>query len=136
MTPRCIIVDDNPAVLRAARRLLEAQGIRVVGVATTGEEALSLRDELEPDVMLVDIDLGPESGLELARRLQPASTSVILISTHHEADYASLIAASPAVGFLPKSELSAAAICRLLALTCRERCYCVPRKATTASTRR
>jgi DNA-binding NarL/FixJ family response regulator len=119
VTLRCVIVDDNPAVLHAASDLLEAQGIAVVGVAATSEEAVSLMEQLEPDVMLVDIDLGPESGFELARRLSPTlertRSRVILISTHDEADYADLIAASPAIGFLPKSDLSATAIRRLLA---------------------
>jgi DNA-binding NarL/FixJ family response regulator len=119
MTLRCVIVDDNPVVLGAASDLLKAQGIAVVGVAATSEEALPLMEELEPDVMLIDIDLGSESGFELARRLSPSlertRSCVILTSTHHEADYANLIAASPAIGFLPKSDLSATAIRRLLA---------------------
>jgi len=120
VTLRCVIVDDSPAVLRAAGDLLEAQGISVVGVAATGAEALSLMEELEPDVMLIDIDLGRESGLQLARRLSErfvtSRTCLILSSTHGEADYADLIAASPAIGFLPKSDLSATAIRRLVAL--------------------
>jgi DNA-binding NarL/FixJ family response regulator len=119
MTLRCVIVDDNPAVLRAAAELLEAQGVAVVGVATTSGGAVSLLEGLQPDVMLVDIDLGAESGFELARRLSQrvdaARMPVILTSTHDEADYANLIAASPAIGFLPKSDLSATAIRRLLA---------------------
>lgn len=69
---------------------------------------------LRPDVVLVDVDLAAESGFELARRLheQPrgAATQVILISTHDPDDFAELIASSPAVGFLAKSELSASAI--------------------------
>jgi len=113
-----VIVDDNPDVLRAASELLEGQDMSVVGVATTGDEAASLMEELEPDVMLVDIVLGPESGLDLTRRLERlidgAGSRTILISTHDEVDFAQLIEASPAIGFLPKSELSAAAIQRLL----------------------
>jgi DNA-binding NarL/FixJ family response regulator len=119
MTLRCVIVDDSPAVLRAATDLLRGQGITVVGVAADGETALSLMRALEPDVMLVDIDLGPESGFDLARRLAESHrgtpSRLILISTHDEADYADLIAASPAIGFLPKSDLSAPAIRGLLA---------------------
>jgi DNA-binding NarL/FixJ family response regulator len=119
LTLRCVIVDDSPAVLRAARDLLEGQGIAVVGVAETGEEAIRLMKEFRPDMMLVDIDLGPESGFDLARRLvgrlDRAGPRSILISTHDEADFAYLIAASPAIGFLPKSDLSATAIHRLLA---------------------
>jgi DNA-binding NarL/FixJ family response regulator len=76
----------------------------VVGVAASSVEALRLTSEVEPDVMLVDIDLGPESGFDVARSLVHslgrAGTRSILISTHDEADYADLIAASPAIGFL------------------------------------
>jgi DNA-binding NarL/FixJ family response regulator len=116
---RCLIVDDSPRFLDAARGLLERQGVAVVGVASTSAEALWWAGELRPDVTLVDIDLGGESGLELARRLaggvgSPAAP-VILISTHAEQDYAELIAASPAVGFLPKTALSGEAIRGLLA---------------------
>jgi len=115
---RCLIVDDSPSFLKAACGLLERQGITVVGVASTSAEALRRTQELRPDVTLVDIDLGGESGLELARRLHrqtgPIRSAVILISAHAEQDYAELIAASPAVGFLSKTALSAAAICDLL----------------------
>jgi CheY-like chemotaxis protein len=116
---RCLIVDDSPRFLDAARGLLERQGVAVVGVASNSADALQRAQELRPDVTLFDIDLGGESGLELARRLhrEPglAAPPVILISTHAEQDYAELIAASPAVGFLPKTDLSAAAIRDLLA---------------------
>jgi CheY-like chemotaxis protein len=116
---RCLIVDDSLRFLDAARGLLERQGIKVVGVASTSAEALRRAEELRPDVTLLDIDLGGESGLELARRLhreaRTAAAPVILISTHAEQDYAELIAASPAVGFLSKTALSAAAIRELLA---------------------
>ena len=115
---RCVIVDDNRAVLRAASELLEDQGIAVVGVAETGEQAIRLMEDLEPDVMLVDIALGVESGFDLARRLAGArdgqASHTILISMHDEADFADRIAASPAIGFLRKSDLSARAIQRLM----------------------
>jgi CheY-like chemotaxis protein len=114
---RCLIVDDSPRFLDAARGLLEGQGVAVVGVASTGAEALARVEELRPDVTLLDIDLGGESGLELALRLhgRPGPPPVILISTHAEQDYAELIAASPAIGFLAKTALSADAIRGLLA---------------------
>jgi DNA-binding NarL/FixJ family response regulator len=116
---RCLIVDDSPRFLDAARGLLERQGITVVGVASNSADALQRAGELRPDVTLLDIDLGGESGLELARRLHDQAglvpAAVILISTHAEQDYAELIAASPAVGFLPKTALSADAIRDLLA---------------------
>jgi CheY-like chemotaxis protein len=114
MVLRCLIVDDSPCFLEAARGLLEREGVSVVGVATSCAEALQRAAELQPDVTLVDIDLGGQSGFEVVRRLhfapELATAKIILISTHAEADYADLIAASPAVGFLPKTTLSADAI--------------------------
>jgi DNA-binding NarL/FixJ family response regulator len=116
---RCLLVDDSPRFLDAARGLLERQGVTIVGVASNSAEALQRAGELRPDVTLLDIDLGGESGLELARRLHDQAgqvpAPVILISTHAEQDYAELIAASPAIGFLPKTALSADAIHHLLA---------------------
>jgi two-component system nitrate/nitrite response regulator NarL len=111
---RCLIVDDNSAFLDAARVLLEREGVEVVGVATTSADALERVSQLAPDVVLVDIVLGDESGLELARRLDSAGPKVVLISTHSEADMQDLIAESTATGFLPKSELSARAIRRIV----------------------
>jgi DNA-binding NarL/FixJ family response regulator len=116
MKLRCLIIDDSRRFLDAAGGLLERQGITVVGEALTGAEGLRLLVELQPDVTLVDIDLGAESGFEVTRQLsrQAASTRMILVSTHAEQDYADLVAASPAVGFLSKSALSADAIRDLL----------------------
>jgi DNA-binding NarL/FixJ family response regulator len=118
---RCLIVDDSSRFLAAARGLLEHEGMVVVAIASTGAEALRLTEELRPDVVLVDIDLGGESGLDVARQLAAAATPapVILISTHAEEDFGGLIAASPAIGFLPKTALSAHAIRELLAGTYR-----------------
>jgi DNA-binding NarL/FixJ family response regulator len=107
---RCLIVDDNEPFLGAARLLLEREGVAVVGVATTSAEALRLEGELRPDVVLVDIRLGEESGFDLARRL---SGTVILISTHVQSEYAEEVAASPAAGFIPKARLSASEVLRL-----------------------
>ena len=113
-----LIVDDNRLFLEAARVLLERQGLHVVGVAASSAEALRRAGELRPEVVLVDITLGGESGFDLARRLAGQSRrgapTVILISTHAEADFADLIADSPAAGFVPKPELSADAIRRIV----------------------
>lgn len=98
--------------------LLEAQGVEVVGGAGSTADALTQIVELRPDVALIDIDLGGESGLALARRLHDEAADpvpkLILISTHDEGDFADLIRATPAVGFLSKTELSAATIHRIL----------------------
>ena len=111
---RCLIVDDNAGFLKAASDLLQRQGMSVVGVASNISDALAKASELKPDVYLVDIDLGEESGLDLAYRLTTnpniEASQVILISAYSEMDYADLIAASPAVGFLSKSDLSGKAV--------------------------
>jgi CheY-like chemotaxis protein len=118
MTLRCLIVDDSPRFLDVARGLLEREGVTVVGMASTSAEALRLADDLRPEVILLDVYLGAESGFELARRVHREArtylSTMILISTHAEEDFADLIAASPAVGFLAKSALSGGAIRALL----------------------
>jgi CheY-like chemotaxis protein len=118
MALRCLIVDDNAGFLRSARLLLEREGISVVAIASSGDEALRQADDLQPDVVLVDVDLGTESGFDVVRRLHgpPDSSppSLILTSIHAEEDLADLIAVSPAAGFISKSQLSARAIRDLL----------------------
>ena len=112
-----LIVDDSWLFLEAARDRLEREGLRVVGVAVTSAEALRRAEELRPEVVLVDVMLGGESGFELARRLaadRDGGPAVILISTYSAADFAGPIAESPAAGFLPKRELSADAIRRIV----------------------
>ena len=113
-----MIVDDNLSFLVAARVLLERQGVTIAGVASTGADALRQAEVLRPNVVLVDITLGEESGLDVARRLFESDpddgAAVVLISTRVEEDVADLIADSPAAGFLTKSELSADAILRIV----------------------
>ena len=111
VTVTCLIVDDSARFLELASSLLERHGIEVVGTACSAAEGLSRAAELQPDVVLVDIDLGGDSGFELTRDLAGVErSSVILISSHAEVDFADLIDASPAVGFIPKAELSARAV--------------------------
>jgi DNA-binding NarL/FixJ family response regulator len=114
---RCVIVDDNLHFLDAASNFLERQGVMVVDVASNGDEAIRCVTLLRPDVVLVDIDLGEESGIELAGRIQqdiPTAPPVILISTHAENDFADVVATSAAVGFVAKSNLSSDAITDIL----------------------
>ena len=112
-----LIVDDSQPFLDAARDLLERQGLHIVGLASTSAEAMRRSAELHPDVVLIDITLASESGFELVRQLSARdnnAAALILISTHARADFADLIADSPAAGFVPKSELSADAIRRIV----------------------
>jgi DNA-binding NarL/FixJ family response regulator len=119
MPIRCLIVDDNSSFRHEMGGLLKEQGLKVVGCAASAAEALQQIAELRPDVALIDIDLGRDSGLTLATRLSEISgravRNVILISTHDEGAFAELIERSSALGFLPKTELSGAAIRRMLA---------------------
>jgi CheY-like chemotaxis protein len=116
-SPRCLLVDDSEAFLAAACTLLEREGLEVA-TASNSAEALELAARLRPDVTLVDIDLGRESGFDLVRELAGGrdrlSAGVILISTHAEGDFRDLIDASSADGFLPKAELSAERILRIV----------------------
>lgn len=115
---RCLIVDDSSNFLDAARSLLEREGISVVGTASTSVEALQLVDELQPDVTLVDVNLGGESGFDLTEELhsyvRPRPSPVILISTYAEQDIAEWVAESAAMGYVYKSSLSPDAIRDLL----------------------
>jgi DNA-binding NarL/FixJ family response regulator len=119
---RCLLVDDNSAFVETARLLLAREGVVVAGTASSIAEALRQVGALRPDVVLVDIALGDENGFELARRLAGGDsgngTAVIMISTRAGADYADMVADSPAAGFLAKNELSAAAIQQILRQGC------------------
>jgi DNA-binding NarL/FixJ family response regulator len=114
----CLIVDDNASFLEASRTLLERQGLTVTGVARSAAEGLTRAAELKPRVILIDIELGDDTGFALARELAQTAdltpANVVLISAHREEDYADLIAESPALGFIAKSHLSKRAIEHIL----------------------
>jgi len=116
MPLHCLIVDDSVPFGEEARGLLEQEGITVVGVATTGDEAVQMAKALRPELTLVDISLGTESGFDVAKRLvtEVGSSKVILISTYDEEEFRGKIDASPALGFIAKTELSAERIRELL----------------------
>jgi CheY-like chemotaxis protein len=111
---RCLLVDDSPQFLEAASRVIEDEGLAVVGIASTSAEALARVHELEPDVAIVDVGLGDESGFDLAWQLAAASngttTNTVLTSTRSESDFAELVAVTPSLGFIAKHELSGDAI--------------------------
>jgi two-component system nitrate/nitrite response regulator NarL len=117
MPEGCLIVDDNSSFLDASRMLLERQGLTVIGVATSAAEGLRRAAELQPQIILIDIELGEDSGFDLARELAQidgTAAKLVLISTHREEDFADLIAESPALGFIAKSHLSRRAIQQIL----------------------
>ena len=118
---RCLIVDDSADFRDAASAMLERAGISVVGTASNSAEALRFYEDMHPEVVLVDVDLGGEDGFALAEQLDrvgtPSNVAVILVSTYAESDLAEMIDSSPAVGFLQKFALSADTIRALLSVT-------------------
>ena len=116
---RCVIVDDNAAFIYTASRSLDREGIAVVGVASDIAEAVRVVASLKPDVTIVDVYLGAESGFDLAEQLAGGSDAspVILTSTHSEQDLADMITTSSALGFVSKVALSPDAIRDILGRT-------------------
>jgi DNA-binding NarL/FixJ family response regulator len=111
-----LIVDDHPSFRASARRLLEAEGYRVVGEATDGASALSAVAALAPDVVLLDVALPDLDGFEVARRLSgPDGPAVVLTSSRDWAAIGTLVADSGARGFVAKDDLSGAALAALVA---------------------
>jgi DNA-binding NarL/FixJ family response regulator len=115
-----VIVDDSEEFLASARALLELQGMNVVGVAATPAEGLERVRQLRPDVVLIDLNLGPVSGLELASQLSAdgaVSPALVVVSTIGREDLAALLDDSPVHGFLTKTDLSATAVASIVAGT-------------------
>ena len=117
MAPSVLIVDDHDRFRRTARRALERDGWTIAGEAVDGAGALRAAPVLEPDVVVLDVGLPDMSGLEVVRRLRDGMPQlvVVVVSTHDSADYHELAVANGARGFLPKSELTGAALAALLA---------------------
>jgi CheY-like chemotaxis protein len=115
---RCVIIDDDESFIKVAQAVLERDGVTVAGAASSCAEAVQRAKALRPDIVLIDIRLGEESGFDVARRLADngQAARLIMTSTYAAADYADLIAESPAVGFVPKAQLSGAAIRRVLGI--------------------
>jgi two-component system, NarL family, nitrate/nitrite response regulator NarL len=108
-----VLVDDSLTFMESARTLLEQEGIRVVGTASTPEAAIECVRTAGPDVVLVDVHLGSVSGFDVARQLAPEPSTapvVIMVSTAPREDIEPLLDDTPAAGFVPKVELAAAAI--------------------------
>jgi len=112
-----LIVDDHPSFRASARTLLEAEGYEVVGEAENGETAVTAVLELQPDLVLLDVQLPDIDGFMVADRLRKLEDppAVILTSSRDGADYGRCIGECGARGFVPKAELSGAAIAALFA---------------------
>ena len=117
MPPTVLIVDDHAGFRAAARAILEAEGYAVVGESATGGDALEAVERLRPMLVLLDIGLPDVDGIEVAGRMTTAdrSLTVVLTSSRDGSDYEPLLARCGACGFIPKAELSGAAVAALTA---------------------
>jgi DNA-binding NarL/FixJ family response regulator len=111
-----LIVDDHRSFRMSVRRLLEAEGLSVVGEAADGQAAIAAAQQLRPDLVLLDVQLPDVDGFEVATRLAALGvrSTVVLTSNRAAAEYGPLLAQAPVRGFIPKAELSGAALTGLL----------------------
>jgi DNA-binding NarL/FixJ family response regulator len=117
MATTVLIVDDHPSFRATAKALLEAEGLEVVGEAEDGAGAILAAAELQPDLVLLDVQLPDIDGFEVAAQLTARNgggPAVVLTSSRDLCDFGSLVAESGASGFVPKAELSVARIAALL----------------------
>lgn len=111
---RLLLVDDHEPFRRAARALLEAEGFAVVGEAGTGAEALERVTELEPDVVLLDVQLPDMSGFQVAERLGEPHPPIVLVSSRPASEYRQRLTTTSAIGFIAKEDVTGAVIDRML----------------------
>lgn len=111
-----LIVDDHPGFRASARRMLEASGYAVVGEAADGAAAIAAVVELDPDLVLLDVQLPDLDGFEIAARLQALGreTEIVLTSSRDRSDFGTAVEESPARGFIAKAELSGPALAELI----------------------
>jgi DNA-binding NarL/FixJ family response regulator len=114
--PTVLIVDDHEAFRVSAGALLEAEGFAVLGEAADGGAAIVECERLRPDVVLLDIQLPDLDGFTVAERLAEAREppAVVLISSREAEAYGPRLESAPARGFIPKRELSGAALAALI----------------------
>ena len=111
-----LIVDDHPSFRASARRLLEAEGFDVIGEAGDGQAAIAAAQQLQPDLVLLDVQLPDLNGFDVAARLAELDLpcAVVLTSSRNAAEYGPLVTETAVRGFVPKSELSGAVLTALL----------------------
>ena len=107
-----LIVDDHAGFRAAARALLEASGFDVLGEAVDGASALVAVAELQPEIVLLDVQLPDVDGFAVAERLvsDGVPTAIVLVSSRNVSSFRRRLAANPAWSFIPKSELSGDAL--------------------------
>ena len=107
-----LIVDDHASFRASARRLLEAEGFEVIGEAADGHAAIAAAQELQPELVLLDVQLPDLDGFEVAARLAALGlpSAVVLTSSRNAAEYGRMVAETPVRGFIPKADLSGAAL--------------------------
>lgn len=107
-----LIVDDHEGFRNFARTLFASEGFEVAGDVADGESALEAVRVLRPDVVLLDVQLPGIDGFEVARRLAlgPGAPDVVLTSSRQRSDYGRRLDDAPVRGFIPKQEMSAAAL--------------------------
>jgi DNA-binding NarL/FixJ family response regulator len=115
MGARVLIVDDHAGFRAHARRLLECEGYRVVGEAADCTSALEAAHKLQPELVLVDVNLPDEDGFELTSRLGALENppTVVLTSSRDCTDE-ECVSDCGASGFVPKADLSRDAIEELM----------------------
>ena len=112
--PSVLIVDDHPAFRASARRLLERDGFDVVGEAPDGASGIELARELDPDLVLLDVVLPDTTGFDVAEELRASRSEVVLVSSRQPPDLGPRLRKAPALGFIPKDELTSEAVRALL----------------------
>jgi DNA-binding NarL/FixJ family response regulator len=111
-----LIVDDHPSFRASTRRMLEASGYSVIGEAADGEAAIAAAGDLDPDLVLLDVQLPDLDGFEVAARIAAgdgATPAIVLTSSRELSDFGDAVAESPARGFIAKSELSGETLAEL-----------------------
>jgi DNA-binding NarL/FixJ family response regulator len=105
---RILIVDDHASFRCAARLLLEERRYIVAGEAANSAQAVQTVEHTSPDGVLLDVQLGPESGFTVCAILTRTcpDLSVVLVSACDYGDFIDLIADSGARGFVLKSQLA------------------------------